>query len=94
MNPVSVEVFVEDTCKACDEVLEVIESLSTEYRFNLNVYDRHRHQSAFRYHSVVICPATFVSNKLAFYGSFSKEDISLYLQSQLLSNNKERIPSQ
>jgi len=82
MKPLSVDVFVEDNCRSCDEVLEMMDSLSTEHRFNLNVYDRHRHQSAFRDRSVIIFPATFVNNKLAFYGSFSKEDFSRYLQSQ------------
>jgi len=79
MNSSSVEIFIEEKCTACDEVLDVVGSLSTQHRFNLHVYDRRRHKSAFDDRSVFICPATFVNNRLAFYGSFSAEEFSRYL---------------
>ncbi|MBI4418182.1 MAG: thioredoxin family protein [Ignavibacteriales bacterium] len=81
MNAHIIEVFIEKNCKACSEVLEVIESFVRQYRVSLQVYDRKEHAKVFRERSVVVCPATFVDKRLAFYGAFSSAELSSYLQS-------------
>jgi len=81
MNANFVEVFIETNCNACAQVLNVINSFVDQYRISLRVYDRKEHQSVFRDRSVMVCPATFVNNRLAFYGEFSSEELSRYLKS-------------
>ncbi|MEX1137767.1 MAG: thioredoxin family protein [Bacteroidota bacterium] len=80
MNPNIVEVFIEKNCQACKEVLDVINSIMAQYGISLRVYDRQEHKNVFRDRSVIVCPATFVNNRLAFYGAFSSAELSQYLK--------------
>ncbi len=94
MRPLSIEVFVEPDCMACDEVLRVLHSLSAEHPASVTVFNRHKHQNAFLDRSVIISPATFINNKLAFYGAFSSDDFRRYLHSQQLLFHNTRSLSQ
>ena len=80
MNPNVVAVFIEKNCQACREVLGVINSIMTQYGISLRVYDRQEHEKVFRDRSVIVCPATFVNNRLAFYGAFTREEFSQQLK--------------
>lgn len=75
-----IEVFVENNCSACKEVLDMIHSFADQYCIRLRVYDRKEHQDVFQERTVVVCPATFVNKRLAFYGAFSSEELSRYLK--------------
>ncbi len=90
MNTHLVEVFTERNCGSCEEVLGVLEGVLDQLGLSLKVYERQADQEIFLGRSVMVCPATFVDNRLAFYGSFSSEELSRYIKSQQsIIHNKE-----
>jgi hypothetical protein len=74
-----VEVFVEKDCPSCEEVMTVVGPLSRDRSIELRVYDRERHRDAFRERRVVICPATFVDQRLVFYGAFTLAEVARFI---------------
>ena len=86
-----IEVFIEKNCRSCEEALHAIESLVDQFCLNLHVYDRHTDRDVFLARSVMVCPATFVNNRLAFYGSFSSEELSRYIKSQTINHSQQGV---
>ncbi|HLA69247.1 MAG TPA: thioredoxin family protein [Bacteroidota bacterium] len=86
-----IEVFIEKNCRSCEEVLRAIESLVDQFCLSLHVYDRQMNRDVFLAKSVMVCPATFVNNRLAFYGSFSSEELSRYIKSQTINHSQQGV---
>ena len=68
-----IEIFIEQNCRACDEVLAVIAAFADQVSVAVTVFDRESDPTIFRERRVLISPATFVNGRLAFYGSFSAD---------------------
>jgi len=88
MNTTVIEVFIETNCRSCEEVLRVVRSLVGRLRVQVRVYDRQADKETFSSRSVMVCPATFVNNRLTFYGSFTGEELAQYLESQQSHSHK------
>lgn len=86
-----VEVFIEKNCRSCDEVLRAIETLVDQLCLRLHVYDRQADTDVFSARSVMVCPATFVNDHLAFYGSFSGDELKRYIRSQTLHHSQQGV---
>ncbi len=69
-----VEVFVEENCAACEEVVDILENLSADLPLVKKIFHRGKDQEEFRSRGVTILPATFINRRLAFYGEFSTRD--------------------
>ncbi len=74
-----VEVFVERDCPACEEVVSLVSEYRDDPSIELRIYDRHKNATAFRERRVMICPATFVDQRLVFYGAFTMNELARYL---------------
>lgn len=80
MNSHTIEVFVEPGCKSCDTVISLVRSLAREQRLVLRIFDRERDARVFLDRNIVVCPATFVNNHLAFYGEFTEEAMRKHIR--------------
>ena len=66
-----IEVFVEENCKACDDVLSLVRSFAQKPDVELKVFDRERDFLLVQERQVVIFPATFMNKRLLFYGEIA-----------------------
>jgi hypothetical protein len=69
-----IEIFIEHGCSACQKVIDIVESITTLYNLQFAVFERESDSSIFRDRNVIICPATFIDQKLEFYGEFQEEE--------------------
>jgi hypothetical protein len=74
-----IEVFVEENCPACNSMLSLAQRFVNDVSVELRVFNRQRDPEMFRRRHVVICPATFVNNKLVFYGEFTADALEKHL---------------
>lgn len=74
-----IEVFVENDCRSCNEVISVLGKFSGNPSVELRVYDRTKDAAAFQERNILVCPATFVNQRLVFYGAFTLSEIVRYL---------------
>ena len=75
-----VEVFVEDNCSSCEEVLRVLQGFEDQARFLVRVWNRNSDAEEFQSRRVLLSPATFINRRLVFYGAFSKDDFDRQLK--------------
>jgi hypothetical protein len=73
------EVFIERDCPSCEEVIGVVNRYRHDPWVDLQIYVREKNASIFRERRVVICPATFVDQRLLFYGAFTLNELARYL---------------
>jgi predicted thioredoxin/glutaredoxin len=78
-----IEVFVEKNCKACEEVVAILQESVHNNSVDVKVFEREHHQELFHRRRVVICPATFFNKKLAFYGTFTQSALNEILRQTL-----------
>lgn len=71
-----IEIFIEKGCTACEAVLAVVFDAMKNSDAVVLVFEREKHSEEFVERHVVICPATFIDSKLAFYGEFSNKDFN------------------
>lgn len=76
-----IEVFIESYCAACVTVVRVLKKLVTNPAFELRIYHRHDDPSEFKARQVTIIPATFINNRLVFYGEFTETELKRQLES-------------
>ena len=79
MTPVTIEIFVERNCSSCESVLSVLRQVPELITSEIIVRQRENDLEQFRQKQVMIVPATFINNSLAFYGTFSKDDLEKYI---------------
>lgn len=79
MDKTLIEVFVEEHCPACREVLSKLCGLASDGLFTLVIFNRSTHAALFEERNVNICPATFVNRRPAFYGEFTLGDLRQYV---------------
>jgi hypothetical protein len=75
MDKPLIEVFVEEFCPACKEVLHNLQSLASSGLIAMEIFCQGRDNAVFEERNVSICPATFVNRRLAFYGEFALVDL-------------------
>jgi hypothetical protein len=80
MNPSVIKVFVEPGCKSCCRVISLVTSYAQKRRLDLRIFDRERDAQVFRDRNVVVCPATYVNDRLVFYGEFTEEALSKHIR--------------
>ncbi len=66
-----IEIFVERNCPACKKVLDVVNFFRTHQNIAITIFEWEKNSEAFHERKVIICPATFINSKLAFYGEFT-----------------------
>ena len=74
-----VEVFVERDCPACNDVIALLNNERNPGQLEVRVYERDRDLEHFHRRGVLICPATYVNNRLAFYGSFTTKELTHFI---------------
>jgi hypothetical protein len=74
-----IELFIERGCKTCGRVLARLLAYARDRGVELEVYDRETHRHQFERRQVVICPATFVNDRLVSYGDCSPDILGRYL---------------
>jgi hypothetical protein len=70
-----IEIFIERGCSACQNVIDMVGSITKQYNIPYIVFERENNSSVFHDRNVIICPATFIDQKLEFYGEFQSEDL-------------------
>ncbi len=75
-----VEIFVEQHCPPCEEVLSAVEGFSNDTTLEVRVYEREKDFSIFQEREILICPATFVNRRLIFYGAFTSKQLEQYVK--------------
>lgn len=78
----TIEVFVESGCASCSKVITVVTSFARKHKLQLSVFDRDQDTDVFLNRKVVVCPATYVNNRLVFYGEFTEESLSKHFLPQ------------
>lgn len=78
-----IEVFVESSCAACVSVVRMLRKFVTGSALELKIYHRSSDTPEFAARRVLIAPATFIDNKLAFYGEFSEGDLKRKLDTPI-----------
>ena len=73
------EVFVEQDCPSCEEVVSLVNEYRNDPSIELQIYEREKNASLFRERRVLICPAIFVDHRLVFYGAFTMNELARYL---------------
>ena len=91
MTQAVVEVFVEQGCSSCARVTSLVEDVIRDTGASIRTILRETHPAEFSERNVVICPATFVNGKLAFYGEFSAESFKSRLQMPKIISQKQPI---
>lgn len=76
----TIEVFVEPGCTSCNRVIALVTSFARKRRLDLRIFDRERDTEVFLKRKVVVCPATYVNNRLVFYGEFTEEALSKHIR--------------
>jgi Thioredoxin domain len=80
MNSHTIEIFVEPDCSSCSRVISLVTSFTKKRNLYLRIFDRQRNADEFLERMVVVCPATFVNNRLAFYGEFTEEALNNHIR--------------
>jgi len=81
MTSHTIEVFVERGCKACCVVISLVTSYAQKRKLILRIFDREQDAQVFADRNVVVCPATYINNRLAFYGEFTEEALGKLIRS-------------
>jgi hypothetical protein len=76
---VPVEIFLERRCRSSALVLEAVYEAADSILMNVCVLFRDRDVLEFHRRGVVVCPATFIGGKLAFYGVMTSEEIRQFI---------------
>ncbi len=74
-----IEVFIEDGCESCERVTDMVTRFASDGDIMVRVYERRKDIEMFYERGVVICPATCINGKLAFYGEFSVNELQEYV---------------
>jgi predicted thioredoxin/glutaredoxin len=74
-----VEVFLEHGCRSSAAVIEAVNAAADRIRLDVRVYFRDRDPLEFMRRGILICPATFIGGKLAFYGPMVETEILEYI---------------
>lgn len=75
----TVDLFIQHNCPACEHVRAILESFSAAGMLQLQVYSRGTHRTAFSHRKISIVPATFIENRLTFYGEFTAAKLQKHL---------------
>ncbi|MBI4535324.1 MAG: thioredoxin family protein [Ignavibacteriae bacterium] len=78
--PDTIEVFVEPGCTSCNKVIAMVTSFAKRQKLHLSIFDRERDTDVFLNRKVMVCPATYVNNRLVFYGEFTEEALSKHIR--------------
>lgn len=70
-----IEVFTEETCVSCQGVISLVERVAHNRNVMVRVYDRANDVAMFYERGVVICPATCIDGRLAFYGEVDEQQL-------------------
>lgn len=71
MEKTLIEVFIEDDCPTCREVVDKLRRLASGGMFVLEVFRKDDGGAFDGDRHVATCPATFVNRQPAFYGDFT-----------------------
>lgn len=74
-----IELFIEQNCNTCDSVLGRLLAYAHDRGVELHVYNREHDRILFERRQVFICPATFVNERLVFYGDIRRDVMDRYL---------------
>jgi glutaredoxin len=74
-----VEVFVERDCPSCEEVRSMLNNYSDHPSVDVQIYEREKDKATFQGRHVLVCPATFINQRLAFYGVFTVSEFVRFL---------------
>jgi predicted thioredoxin/glutaredoxin len=74
-SAISVEVFLERGCRSSATVIEAVNSAADQRRLDIRVYFRDRDAGEFLRRGIMICPAIYIGDSLAFYGPIEAQDI-------------------
>ncbi len=74
-----IEVFSEGGCESCERVIDLVTRFVDGQDIVLRVYERSADIDMFHARGVIICPATCINGKLAFYGEFATEELQQFL---------------
>lgn len=91
MTNAVIEVFIEQGCSNCGRVTSLVEDVIRDTGASIRTILRETNPQEFGERNVVICPATFVNGKLAFYGEFSAESLKKMLQLPIINSQKQPI---
>jgi len=91
MTNAVIEVFIEQGCSSCARVTSLVEDVIRDTGASIRTILRETNPQEFGVRNVVICPATFVNGKLAFYGEFSAELLRTRLQMPIVNSQKQPI---
>jgi hypothetical protein len=70
-----IEVFVESHCPACVAVVRMLIDLTRGGGIDVRIYHRMSDPEEFNKRRVSITPATFVNDRLTFYGGFTDAEL-------------------
>jgi len=79
-STIHIELFLEPGCRGSSTVLNVVNTVAETLELDVQIWLRDRDAAEFMRRGVLICPATFIAGRLAFYGPITDEDIHAYLQ--------------
>lgn len=88
-----IEIFVKDSCPSCSRVVSEVASFVRDKDVAFHIVHRERSPESFRRQNVVICPATYVNGRLAFYGDVSAGALAHQLsrtQSAYISHHSQQ----
>jgi hypothetical protein len=86
MTNTVIEVFIERGCSSCARVTNLVEDVIRDTDASIRTILRETNPQQFSERNVVICPATFINGKLAFYGEFSAGSLKKRLQMPIINS--------
>ena len=86
MTNTVIEVFIERGCSSCARVTNLVEDVIRDTDASIRTILRETNPQQFAERNVVICPATFINGKLAFYGEFSAGSLKKRLQMPIINS--------
>jgi glutaredoxin len=69
MKPVPVDIFIENECPVCEEVLTAVNEMPDPKNYSVTVHRREEESDYFREKQISIVPAIFLNDTLFCYGS-------------------------
>jgi hypothetical protein len=83
MTNAVIEVFVEQGCSSCARVTSLVEEVIRAERQSGRSSGSESQEFGER--NVVVCPATFINGRLAYYGEFSAGSLKKRLQLPIIN---------
>lgn len=80
---IPVEVFLETGCRSSAPVLDAVHAAAESIALDVKVLFRDRDALEFLRRGVVICPATYIGGRLAFYGPMTADEILAFIHKHI-----------